>query len=102
MAQSVEHLTLGFSSGGEIKPHLGLCAQKESAQESLLLPLPSALPPAHILSKINKIKGGRKKGRIDGWATVVVCWRVGAGGGFLPGKCTYPCSPNTLQIVSSL
>ena len=49
VAQSVEHLTLGFGSGHdltvpEFEPHLGLSAVSEEPTSHPLLPSPSAPP----------------------------------------------------------
>ena len=61
MAQSVKHLTLGFSSGHdltvrEFKPHIRLHSDSmEPAWDSLSLPLSLPLPRSCTLSfKINK------------------------------------------------
>ena len=62
MAQSVKHLTLGFSSGHDltvcgIEPLIGLCTDSgEPAWDSLSpsLPAPPLLTLSLSLSKINK------------------------------------------------
>ena len=61
VAQSVECLTLGFSSGhdltvSEFEPHVGLCADRsEPAWDSLSLPLSLPLPRSLSLSQNKEI-----------------------------------------------
>ena len=65
MAQSVEHLTLGFGSGHdlaahEFEPRMGLCA--DSAGPALDSPSPSLsllLPHLHSLSRNKQLKKNR-------------------------------------------
>ena len=57
VVQSVRHLTLGFSSGHDLRVMLGSQVSAESAWDSLLLsllPTPGQLVRAHSLPQINK------------------------------------------------
>ena len=63
MAQLVKHLTLGFSSGGdlvvrEFEPHIGLCADSaEPAWDSLSpSPAPHPLPVLTLFFFQNKLQ----------------------------------------------